>query len=879
MPKVRQRDPHDKIKTKGKKQSRRKKKTNASRQIQAAVEQKVKQRKENEASNEYATTTTEQAVVDTTVGAADLTGRTASAVYDKVIRQQSPAPSASSGAEANHPENDAPQEPTIPANAERRQAPQYTEQGRKLAVQQYADSHYGQNISPTSVSEPVRTNMNVGTGIQPKGKSSTDTGAKNLPKGRDLSRPEPGISAVDMGRKYAVQSHIKAQAELKHSQPEPDSLQKDTAFPGINAKVQSGTSPKVKPITEPGQLNIPKTKETISPSIDTAPVEMGRKYAVQVYTQSQATKQQAPLLPENQSAPQPHSHGEMIPDTEIKPKTRPVSDSISRLTPKTKDTPTQAPIDSAVEQGRRLAIQNYAKAQAEKTLVSESVPISAPTADLHPNDPPQGLRLSIPSEEKGSLELPDNRTKTVPDGGSKIKLKSKDSSAPKQKPKSAPKTKSSVESLAPKTRPLEKVSRTPAVLSNSQKAAEMGRRKFMREAQKQMAMQAKKAAKAAADITKKAASAILRAIQATVSMLAGIFGGVGIVVILLGILLVGAILASPFGILFANEPAPDAIPLSSAIAQISMEFSTKLNELQEGEYENITIEGEPPEWIEVIAVFACHVAGGDDGVDVMILDEEKVDKLRAVFWDMCVITTEEETEEWTGPTTPTDASIEPTVNLTITIEAKTADDMRLLYSFSESQNDALTDLLAEDEMLNSLVGDLDVSQGDALELLNGLPGEVSETRKAVVRQALTLVGKVNYFWGGKSLVIGWDSRWGQPMEVWAAGSPTTGTIRPYGLDCSGFVDWVFYNVSGGSYVIGHGGGVATQHVYCQDISWDQAQPGDMVFYPDDSHAGIVAGWDDAGNIQIVHCASGMNNVVITGKSGFATVGRPYYYGE
>lgn len=141
------------------------------------------------------------------------------------------------------------------------------------------------------------------------------------------------------------------------------------------------------------------------------------------------------------------------------------------------------------------------------------------------------------------------------------------------------------------------------------------------------------------------------------------------------------------------------------------------------------------------------------------------------------------------------------------------------------------------------------------------------------------VRKVNYFWGGKSLVIGWDNRWGQPMEVWAAGSPSTGTIRPYGLDCSGFVDWVFYNVSGGSYVIGHGGGVATQHVYCQDIPWEQAQPGDMVFYPDDSHAGIVAGWDDAGNIQIVHCASGMNNVVITGSSGFSTVGRPYYYGE
>lgn len=192
---------------------------------------------------------------------------------------------------------------------------------------------------------------------------------------------------------------------------------------------------------------------------------------------------------------------------------------------------------------------------------------------------------------------------------------------------------------------------------------------------------------------------------------------------------------------------------------------------------------------------------------------------------------------------------------------------------------ALTDLLAEYEMLNSLVGELDVSQGDTLELLNGLPGEVSETRKAVVRQALTLVGKVNYFWGGKSLVIGWDNRWGKPTEVWAAGSPSTGTIRPYGLDCSGFVDWVFYNVSGGSYVIGHGGGVAAQHVYCHDIPWDQVQPGDLAFYPEDSHIGIIGGWDSTGNILIIHCASDPNNVIITHKHGFAVPGRPFFYEE
>ena len=49
------------------------------------------------------------------------------------------------------------------------------------------------------------------------------------------------------------------------------------------------------------------------------------------------------------------------------------------------------------------------------------------------------------------------------------------------------------------------------------------------------------------------------------------------------------------------------------------------------------------------------------------------------------------------------------------------------------------------------------------------------------------------------MIIGWDSRWGMPMKVTAEGSSTTGTVRPFGLDCSGMVDWVFYNQSGGQY--------------------------------------------------------------------------------
>ena len=169
--------------------------------------------------------------------------------------------------------------------------------------------------------------------------------------------------------------------------------------------------------------------------------------------------------------------------------------------------------------------------------------------------------------------------------------------------------------------------------------------------------------------------------------------------------------------------------------------------------------------------------------------------------------------------------------------------------------------------------------GAALEAWERLPEDLSVERRMVVTYALALVDKVDYFWGGKSLVLGWDDRWGEMMEVTAEGDDTTGTERPYGLDCSGFVDWVFYNASGCSYIPGQGGGAAAQHGQCADIPWEEVQPGDLVFYPEDDHVGIAAGRDGQGRLLVVHCAAGAGGVTLSCSNGFTQAARPGWYGE
>lgn len=394
----------------------------------------------------------------------------------------------------------------------------------------------------------------------------------------------------------------------------------------------------------------------------------------------------------------------------------------------------------------------------------------------------------------------------------------------------------------------------------------------------QTAVQARKAAKNTAAVFKRAIQAVAKAAAAVVGAVSGMVGGAVVLVALIVIIIIAAVANSPFGLFFAEERnAPDTVSVSEAVAQVNMAYNARLEELQAGDYDSITVEGQAPDWPDVLAVFASKTAGADDGVDVATMDDDRVARLTAVFWDMTEITSWVETIDHPGDGDGDDGWTEYILHITIT--PKSTDDMRTAYDFTSYQNTAMDELLADRAALASLAGSLTITNADAQAVLNGLPDELSPERRAVVETALKLYGKVNYFWGGKSLVLGWDSRWGQLRQVWADGSPTTGTYRPYGLDCSGYIDWVFYNMSGGEYIIGHGGGAHAQHTYCTEITWNEARPGDLVFYPEDEHVGIVCGRDEDGSLLVIHCASSANNVVITGTSGFVSVARPDFYNE
>ena len=517
----------------------------------------------------------------------------------------------------------------------------------------------------------------------------------------------------------------------------------------------------------------------------------------------------------------------------------------------TKDFPqysnrTEKPLAAPQERGRQKAIQD-AKAAYRRNLAEKR------TAERHIVPPP--------SDRGGTMTTPQK-------GNSGVSAKG--SPAPKSGQAMTKATR------AMRVRPTDHATPNNAIITRRARAA--AQRKAQQTMLQTSAKNGGRGAKKMGGAMVQAVQTIGRGIASAASSIVAAGGGAVVLVLFLMVILVAAIVASPFGILFSNESREaGVVPLSAAVAQVNYEFNERLETLQTADdYDSISVTGQPADWIEVLAVFAVKVAGSNDAdaADVATMDADRIVRLKAVFWDMTVIKTEGETINHPG-SGDDDGWTER--NLYITITAKTAEEMKTAYHFNRNQIAALEELLEQRDLLRELIEDVYSVSGDTAALIRNLPEGLPPEREAVVRAACSLVGKVNYFWGGKSLVIGWDARWGELRQVTAAGSSTTGTYRPYGLDCSGFVDWVFYNATGGDYIIGHGGGAMMQHTYCTPILWEDAQPGDLVFYPEDNHVGMVGGWDEDGNILIIHCASGYNDVVITGKEGFTSVGRPDYY--
>ncbi len=416
-------------------------------------------------------------------------------------------------------------------------------------------------------------------------------------------------------------------------------------------------------------------------------------------------------------------------------------------------------------------------------------------------------------------------------------------------------------------------------IKSAKTAAKKKEQQFARKAAKQAAVRARDAAKKSAQAVKAGVQYAVRAAKAIASAALGIaraalsaisaMGGIAVLVtVLIIVIIIAAIAASPFGIFFSEE-ANDVgtIPLSQIIAEYNVELTQEVEDIELSvPHTDVNVTDNQTNTNVVIAVFAAKTAGTEDNTatDVVVFDAEKAEKLKEFFRAANIV---EYTVEPYGDTGS---------RLNITITGKTKEELMDCFELTDKQREAVETLLEHGDVLTSSSHSLAVTDANVQAIIEGLPASLPQKRKDVVKNAASLVGKVNYFWGGKSSAIGWDSAWGTMQRVTAAGSPSSGTIRAYGLDCSGFVTWAFNN-SGMGYAVGHG--TYGQRDASIQVSESTVQAGDLCFLSSYSHVGIVVGKNTDGNILVIHCSSSANNVVLSTAAsvGFTVFRRPLCY--
>ena len=667
------------------------------------------------------------------------------------------------------------------------------------------------------------------------------TQAKKQPLGQSPAITEPSAPATTPTVQPSARTLPREKTPVSSLHEQPVTPKTDTtqfALPAIKTKEYIRKKRQKQNFLKEESSSIENTitdSETFSPVIRTREtVREQQKLHVSHSTEPEQsalpqirTRQpQAVSMHANTESAKPDAPQTLLPDIKSKQK------YIAAQQP-TQVTPVQANQQQAVRQTGRRAVRGESKL-CQPTLTNETVPAPA-SRNVAPAKPARVQKQARPAFVK------------------------------KQKIKTAPKAKIKGATPAAKALPSKASAAAP-----KQAATVIRKGQLLRDT-------AIKAAKTAKEAGKK----VLRAIVAAAEKLAAAIGagGAAAVSVVVVILLVGMLFASPLGILFAGEDTGTEIKIPDAVATLNGEFTDEIYRImEEHPYDELDMqEGMEAvmlqNWRNVLAVYAVKVSTDEEhGLDVMTMDEEKLQLLREIFFDANKLEYELTIRTVDG---------ERITTLHISVQIKDAMQMADEYSFTAQQREMLEELLKPDydDIFLSLIGNYQpdgtpIGPVDISDIQGTLPDDLDPLRESIILTAYQLLGKVTYFWGGKSLVLGWDSRWGTPTTVTAPGSGSTGKVLPFGLDCSGFVDWTFYNATNGAYLPGRGGGAASQHGYCTNVSWSDALPGDLVFYADDSHVGIVCGYDSVGNLLVIHCSGGQNGVVVTGREGFAVAARP-----
>ena len=345
-----------------------------------------------------------------------------------------------------------------------------------------------------------------------------------------------------------------------------------------------------------------------------------------------------------------------------------------------------------------------------------------------------------------------------------------------------------------------------------------------------------------------ARSAIRHFLASLHSLVTAIATGISVALsIIIVICLVAFVSGSAYGIFFAaNAPNENAVTVQEAVETLTGEYRDRLEEISntiQHDRQDIVANDDVYfiRWQDVLAVFSSYVSGNEFGSSVASLEEEQVDKLREIMWEMNEVDYSTHPETITIDTTDEDgnqatAEITETV-LVIELTHKTPDEMVADYHFSTRQNTYLQ--LLQDPQYEELWAELlgGFAQGGG-ELMNP---DSTRTPTGTLQWPLPVAGTITSQFGHRVDPITGEvsSHTGTDIAC-AEGTPILAAADGVITVANGLDSW------GGSYgyyiQINHGGGLETLYAHCSSIcvtTGQQVQAGQVIGYV--GHTGRATG--------------------------------------
>lgn len=345
-----------------------------------------------------------------------------------------------------------------------------------------------------------------------------------------------------------------------------------------------------------------------------------------------------------------------------------------------------------------------------------------------------------------------------------------------------------------------------------------------------------------------ARSAIRHFLASLHSLVTAIATGISVALsIIIVICLVAFVSGSAYGIFFAaNAPNENAVTVQEAVETLTGEYRDRLEEISntiQHDRQDIVANDDVYfiRWQDVLAVFSSYVSGNEFGSSVASLEEEQVDKLREIMWEMNEVDYSTHPETITIDTTDEDgnqatAEITETV-LVIELTHKTPDEMAADYHFTTRQNTYLQ--LLQDPQYEELWAELlgGFAQGGG-ELMTP---DGTRTPTGTLQWPLPVAGTITSQFGHRvDPITGEGSSHTGTDIACAEGTPILAAADGIVIVANGLDSW------GGSYgyyiQINHGGGLETLYAHCSSIcvtTGQQVQAGQVIGYV--GHTGRATG--------------------------------------